>query len=122
MKLLTTEALKRLQNAEKPFVLVNVLPADSFSETEISGAVNAPMDDSDFVEHVEHLVGGKSNPVITYCASKECPKSTEAARILEQAGFTDVSDYKGGAKAWKAAVEPWRVQSGSNSSTPVFQA
>jgi rhodanese-related sulfurtransferase len=35
-----------------------------------------------------------------YCASIDCHSSTDAAKKLDQAGFTNVYDYRGGAKAW----------------------
>jgi rhodanese-related sulfurtransferase len=101
MKTLTTEDLKKVQKAEEPFVLVNVLPAAKFAETEIPGAVSIPMDDPDFAERVSEMAGGKDRPVITYCASEECPASTDAARALEGVGFTDVYDYKAGSKGWR---------------------
>lgn len=101
MQQVTTEDLKKIQQTEEPFVLVNVLPAAKFAETEIPGAVNVPFEDPDFADRVAELAGGKDRSVITYCASEECPASTDAARKLEAAGFTDVFDYKAGAKGWK---------------------
>jgi rhodanese-related sulfurtransferase len=103
---MSTQDLRELQHSEKPFLLINVLPAKQFPETEIPGAVNVPLEEPDFLDRVEQLAGGKSNPVITYCASEECPASTDAARTLEGAGFSDVSDYKPGARGWlEAAIE-----------------
>src|SRR5262245_8392765 len=103
MQKLTTHELKKVQEAEEPFVLVNVLPAARFAETEIPGAVSIPLEDPDFVEPISVRAGGKDRPVITYCASEDCPASTQAAQALEAAGFTDVYDYKAGAKGWREA-------------------
>lgn len=100
MKTLTTEDVKKLQQMEEPFVLINVLPAKSFPETEIPGAVNVPLEEPDFLERVEQLAGDKSNAVIVYCANESCPASTEAAQKLDDAGFLDVYDYEAGAEGW----------------------
>jgi rhodanese-related sulfurtransferase len=97
---LTTEELQEAQAAQEPFVLVNVLPAEKFEETDIPGAVNIPLDDPHFTTLVADVAGGKDRSVVTYCASEDCPASTDAARKLEEAGFTDVFDYKAGAKGW----------------------
>jgi rhodanese-related sulfurtransferase len=101
MQNVTTDDLKKIQQTEEPFVLVNVLPAAQFADTEIPGAVNIPLEDPDFAARVAEIAGGKEHSVITYCASEECPASTNAAQKLEEAGFTDVFDYKAGAKGWR---------------------
>jgi rhodanese-related sulfurtransferase len=126
MKTLTTEDVNKLHHMEEPFVLINVLPAKSFSETEIPGAVNVPLEEPDFLDRVETLAGGKSNPVITYCANESCPASTEAAQKLEAAGFTNVFDYKAGAEGWKNEREQSEERSGArmapSPSMPAFRA
>jgi rhodanese-related sulfurtransferase len=101
MQILESEDLRKAQQTEQPFVLVNVLPAAKFAETEIPGAISIPLEDPDFAARVAEVAGGKNHSVITYCASEECPASTDAARKLEEAGFTDVFDYKAGAKGWR---------------------
>jgi rhodanese-related sulfurtransferase len=101
MQMLTTEELKKVQETEEPFILINVLPAAKFAATEIPGAINIPLEDPDFATRVAEVAGGKDRSVITYCASEDCHTSTDAAKKLEAAGFTDVFDYKAGAQGWK---------------------
>jgi rhodanese-related sulfurtransferase len=125
MKMLTTEDVRKFQQADERFVLINVLPAKSFSETQIPGAVNVPLEEPDFLTRVESLAGGKSNPVITYCANESCPASTDAARKLEEGGFSEVYDYKAGAEGWKAASLPSnepRASSQPNPPSPAFRS
>jgi rhodanese-related sulfurtransferase len=107
---LTTEELQEAQAAAEPFVLVNVLPAEKFEETEIPGAINIPLDDPHFTSLVADVAGGKDGSVVTYCASEDCPASTNAAKKLEEAGFTDVFDYKAGAKGWSEFETEARAQ------------
>jgi len=44
---------------------------------------------------------GRHKPVVVYCASEQCNSSEKAAKKLEDAGFTAVSRYTGGAAAWQ---------------------
>jgi rhodanese-related sulfurtransferase len=63
------------------------------------------VDSDDFVERVEELVGHKDYPVVVYCADEGCSSSERAAEKLDQAGFTSVFDYSGGAQEWREAGE-----------------
>jgi rhodanese-related sulfurtransferase len=101
MKTITTDKLKDLRDKDESVTLVNTLATDSFEKTRIPGAVNIPLENSDFAKRVEQEAGGKDKPVVVYCASEQCNSSEKAAKKLEAAGFTDVTRYTGGAAAWK---------------------
>lgn len=101
MKTITTTELKTLKGQIGNLTLVNTLSAAAFEGTKIPGAVNIPLESSDFVARVEQEAGGKSKPVVVYCASKECNSSENAAKKLEAAGFTAVSRYTEGAAVWQ---------------------
>ncbi|MFI4874507.1 MAG: rhodanese-like domain-containing protein [Blastopirellula sp. JB062] len=103
MKSISTDELRHLMQRGEAVTLINTLPAEHFAETHIPDSINIPLDSIDFADKVEQAVGGKSQPIVTYCASEDCPSSTKAAKALESQGFTNVSDYEGGAKAWKEA-------------------
>jgi rhodanese-related sulfurtransferase len=105
MKTITTDELKDLREKDEDVTVVNTLAVESFEKTRIPGAVNIPLDDSDFATRVEQEAGGKDEPVVVYCASDQCNSSEKAAMKLEQAGFTDVSRYTGGAAAWQKEAE-----------------
>lgn len=100
MKTISYDELKDLQ-AKGQAKLVNVLPAESFAKTNIPGSVNIPHENPDFTEQVEKAIGGKNMPVIVYCASYSCDASKKSAEKLEQAGFSNVMCYEGGAKEWQ---------------------
>ena len=101
MKAITTDELKALREKNGELTLVNTLGAESFERTRIPGAVNIPLDSGDFTSRVEQEAGGKDKPVVVYCASSHCNSSEKAAKELEEAGFTAVSRYTGGAAAWQ---------------------
>jgi rhodanese-related sulfurtransferase len=101
MKAITTDGLQALKAQEKDLTLVNTLAADEFEKTKIPGAINIPLQNTDFAARVEQEAGGKDQPVVVYCASQQCNSSEKAAEKLEAAGFTSVSRYTGGAAAWQ---------------------
>ncbi len=81
--------------------LINVLSAEDFEKTHIPASINVPVDSPDFADQVKKIIGGKGEPVVVYCASYSCDKSQKAALKLDQAGFTNVMCYEGGAKEWQ---------------------
>jgi rhodanese-related sulfurtransferase len=105
MKTVDANGLKTLLDGNEDVLLVNTLKAESFEKTRIPGAVNIPLENEDFVARVEQQAGGKDKPVVVYCASQECNSSEKAAEKLENAGFTAVTDFAGGFKAWQENSE-----------------
>jgi rhodanese-related sulfurtransferase len=88
MRTITTDELKVLRDQNGKFTLVNTLGPEAFEKTRIPGAINVPLDNSEFVARVEQQAGGKDKPVVVYCASQQCNSSEKAAKKLEEAGFT----------------------------------
>jgi rhodanese-related sulfurtransferase len=105
VKTIEATELKALLDGNEDVLLVNTLKAESFEKTRIPGAVNIPLDDENFVARVDEEAGGKDKPVVVYCASQECNSSEKAADKLENAGFTAVTDFAGGFKAWQENSE-----------------
>ena len=101
MNTITAEELKTRQLKGERLTLINTLDAEGYDSTAIPGSVNIPLGTDDFEERVERTIGGKNQPVVVYCASRECPSSEKAAQRLKEAGFTEVFDFEGGAKEWK---------------------
>lgn len=103
MQTITRDELKQMnEQAHEDFVLINVLPRDTFNEDHIRTSVNVPVSDDDFIEIVEKIAGDKDRKIVVYCANFDCDASPKAARKLEQAGFTRVYDYEGGTEDWNA--------------------
>jgi rhodanese-related sulfurtransferase len=104
MTTITTGELKAQCGKPGGPTLVNTLGAEAFEKTKIPGAINVPLESSDFAARVAQAAGGKDKPVVVYCASQQCDSSEKAARKLEAAGFTAVSRYTDGAAAWQKEV------------------
>ena len=103
MHTITAQDLEQMQARGEKFALINTLSPEDFVTTKIPGSQNIPQDSDDFVKRVEAAAGGKDQPVVVYCASEQCHSSTKGGEKLEAAGFSNVTDFEGGAKEWKAA-------------------
>jgi rhodanese-related sulfurtransferase len=89
-------------DGEDEAVIVNVLSPEDFAVRHIPGSVNIPVNGNHrFAKDVQGVAGGKHRPVVVYCAGAGCPAAAEAARILEEAGFTAVNAYEGGMAEWQ---------------------
>lgn len=111
MQGISAEQLKQMQSRDEDFLLVNTLDEEHFLKTRIPGAVNIPQSSDDFAAEVEQKAGGKSKPVVVYCANQQCDSSSKAAQKLEAAGFAVVLDFESGAEGWQQAGET--LESGS---------
>lgn len=82
-----------------PFQLVDVRTPEEFDTGHIPGAVNIPL------QELPGRLGelSKEEPVVLYCRSGN--RSTQAARLMQQAGFTGLYNL-GGIVAWQAAGFP----------------
>lgn len=101
MQAISRDELKIMNETEhEDFVLINVLPNDAFNQAHIRTSINIPVDDDGFEETAAKVVGDKQRKVVVYCANFDCDASPQAARKLEEAGFTSVFDYEGGTKDW----------------------
>lgn len=107
MKKIEVKHVKALKNSGQEVALINVLPKDVFQKEHIPGSINIPLTESpdEFVQQVESVVPSKNHQIIVYCASTMCSASTTAAEALDNAGFTQVMDFKGGMDDWKKAGE-----------------
>lgn len=101
MPTITTADLKSNLERNEDLLLVNTLSSEHFEKTKLPGAVNIPQDNEEFVQRVEETAGGKDKKIVVYCANLDCDSSAKAAKKLEDSGFTNVFDYRVGAKGWQ---------------------
>lgn len=106
MQTLSRGELHRWKVEGKDFAFINVLPPEDYAEKHIPGSQNVPHNDPKFVDKVAQVARDRDRPVVVYCASTQCQASPDAARALEEAGFTRVYDYEGGMKDWEDAGLP----------------
>ncbi|MFC6673069.1 rhodanese-like domain-containing protein [Marinobacterium aestuariivivens] len=103
MQSITRQYLEQMNETDhEDFVLINVLPRETFNEKHIRTSINIPHEADDFTETVEKVAGGKDRIIVVYCANFECPASTKAAEKLDKAGFRQIFDYEGGTEEWLA--------------------
>jgi rhodanese-related sulfurtransferase len=82
--------------------LIDVRTRQEFESGHIAGALNWDFENGDFKRNLPSL--DKNRQVLVYCAVGG--RSAKAANMLQEAGFMQVLDLKGGIKAWKAAGLP----------------
>jgi rhodanese-related sulfurtransferase len=106
MKNITTSELEKLHATEPDIPIINTLPQDFFEKTRIPGAISVPEDEPDFTDRVARAAGTKDSKLVVYCANAKCDSSEKATKKLEDAGFSSVLTYKGGAEAWQKEASP----------------
>ncbi|MEJ2339313.1 MAG: rhodanese-like domain-containing protein [Gemmatimonadales bacterium] len=99
METLTTQQLAN-KLEDEDLLLLNVLDEDHFDAARIPGSDNLPLSSDDFVRKAQAIAGDKQKTIVVYCSGPECNASPTAARLLDEAGFSNVYDYEGGLKEW----------------------
>lgn len=94
------EAAKLIANL-KPFVL-DVRTPREFGEGHLEGATLIPV--QEFQQRIGELSSHRREPVFVYCHSGN--RSTVAAKMMVDAGFTQVINLRRGIIDWKAAGLP----------------
>ncbi|PCI20308.1 sulfurtransferase [Candidatus Wolfebacteria bacterium] len=101
IKFITKEDVLELMENKEDFKLVDSLSAESFKKGHILGSINIPVQRIE--ELAPELLPNKDQLIVVYCASYTCQTSTGAVRALNELGYTNVLDYKGGKKDWDEA-------------------
>lgn len=97
MKTITVEELKHKIDAGENVNLLDVREPDEREEFNIGGRFLPLAQIRSF--ETEGIEDWKDKSVILYCRSGN--RSGQAALLLEQAGFTDVTNLTGGMLAWR---------------------
>jgi rhodanese-related sulfurtransferase len=87
---------------KKDSLVLDVRPADEFSQGHILNARNIPLDDLE--GRLKEIERYKDKPVIVSCATGS--RSGAAAGVLRKHGFTNVVNLSGGIAAWRQAGLP----------------
>ncbi|MGE0371188.1 MAG: rhodanese-like domain-containing protein, partial [Gammaproteobacteria bacterium] len=88
MKTLNRDQLANLLARNGHIHLINVLSPEDFSTAHIPGSYNIPVADAGFVQKVAARITRKDADIVVYCANLDCTASPNAARRLEEAGYT----------------------------------
>lgn len=84
-------------SASQPGIILDVRTPEEWAEGTISGAEKINYHDADFAQQVEKL--DKNTPVYVYC--RRGGRSSSAADVLKDKGFTKIYNLDGGITAWQ---------------------
>lgn len=82
---------------ENNYLLIDVRTPEEFEENAIPGAILIPIENENFIERIETF--DKNQPIYLYCRTGN--RSSRAADLLVQLGFTQVYNYTGGMEEWQ---------------------
>lgn len=86
------------------YTVIDVRTKEEYDAGHIKGALNIDYYNDDFEEKIESQLKDKNKPYILYCRSGM--RSLYSAQILEDLGYTNVTNMKGGFLAWQSAGKP----------------
>ena len=99
MQEITVEDLKSMIDSGESFQLIDVRETFEYETSNLSG-LNIPLAEVLLEkDKIAHDV-----PVIVQCRSGK--RSAQAILLLQQQGYTNLSNLKGGILAWKEAFDP----------------
>ncbi|WP_031301500.1 rhodanese-like domain-containing protein [Sphingobacterium paucimobilis] len=99
MKEITVQELKSMMDQNEEFQLIDVRETFEYEVSHLNG-INIPL--AGILIESDKL--SKDRPVIIQCRSGK--RSAQAVMLLEQQGFTNLSNLKGGILAWKEEIDP----------------
>lgn len=87
-------------------LFVDARSQDNYEQGHIPGAVSLPLGQYD--EMIEAFLSKHAldQPMVTYCSGRTCEDSHNLARMLAEAGFTDVRIFIDGFPGWEAEGYP----------------
>jgi rhodanese-related sulfurtransferase len=99
MQEITVEDLKSMMDAGTPFQLIDVRETFEYETSNLNG-LNIPL--SQVLIEKEKIA--QDVPVIVQCRSGK--RSAQAILMLQNEGFNNLSNLKGGILAWKETFDP----------------
>lgn len=81
------------------YIVVDVRTPEEYAAGHIKGALNIDYYDNNFENMVQEKLIDKNKPYILYCRTGA--RSSYSARMLDELGYKDVTNMKGGIVVWK---------------------
>jgi len=101
-------SLKRLEALYTSIIVVDARTTLSYGSGHIPGSLSIPNDtfQNAYSENSKRLEESHDQAITVYCSSPSCKDADEVCEKLIFLGFTNVSLFKGGWRAWKQAGLP----------------
>lgn len=93
-------SLEDLHKQKDNTLIVDVRSAYEYDTLRIKGALNIPLNSSDYLERIKTLRAKSGKPIAFYCNGKTCRKSYKAARKALRADIGNVNAYDAGIFDW----------------------
>lgn len=113
MRDVTAEEVHKIVDEKEDAVIIDVLSSDSYAKQHVPGSISIPSGEPQFLERVAEKVPDKETPVVLYCSGPTCDASPEAAERLEEAGYQDVREFRGGLQEWESSGYTFDGRSGA---------
>jgi rhodanese-related sulfurtransferase len=84
--------------------IVDVLPASSYVEWHIPGAISLPLEL--VASHARELLPNRDAEIVVYCGNPQCERSAHALEQLNELGYSNVRYYRGGLSDWIESKGP----------------
>jgi sulfur-carrier protein adenylyltransferase/sulfurtransferase len=97
---MSAHELKQKMDAREPFELIDVRETFECEIARIDGARLIPL--GEIAERADELP--RDRPIVVHCHSGR--RSAEAVRLLQQRGFGNIYNLKGGIDAWSDQIDP----------------
>ena len=99
---ISVDEFEKKLNSNTNIQLVDVRTPQEFAQGHIKGALNYNIRSEDFESQISKL--DKTKPVLVYCLSGG--RSSSAATIMGNKGFSEIYNMYGGIMKWSAANKP----------------
>lgn len=99
MKEITVQELQKMKENKEDFQLIDVRESFEYDLSNLGGE-NIPL--AGILLEVDKI--SKDKPVILQCRSGK--RSAQAMMLLQQEGFDNLSNLKGGIVAWQKEIDP----------------
>ena len=101
IKSINSSQAEKLIKSNKDILILDVRRPSEFKESRIVNAVNIPVEEVEW--ELDELEEFKNKPILVYC--KIGVRSSVACNFLEEEGFTDLYNLRGGILDFNGEIE-----------------
>lgn len=87
-------------------LFIDARKPEEYAELHIAGAVNLPLEKLQGKDNPVFTTFAKERRIVVYCGEAHCDLALKVAERLQKEGFTRVTAYLGGFRAWDDAGYP----------------